>query len=666
MKLKKIYISSFGNLKDFTFDFNKNLNTIKEDNGFGKSTIASFIKCMFYGIDGKVNQDVNKSERQKFKPWNSTEKFGGYVEFSWGNNNFKIERYFGNKESEDTLCLTDLKTGKSDFKDSELLDLGKRIFEIDENGFFSTTFLSQKDFEIKSNTSLTEKFNQLNGQNSESSFDDALKVIVSKRKSYQKDKGDTGLIDEVKRKISEIDEKIALSKESGDAVFNLKKLKREKEDEKALLEVKQKEYIEKNEIVIKIEANKVKKEAYNKELLTQKELIDKKTSIEKSLNGVIPSDDDESLAIKTIEALHKCEIECNTATSNLEMLNKFSSNKKGGFNPLLFIFSSGLFVLFAVLFIILKGAMLYPLIGFGILEIVFAVLFISDKIKGNGKVTDDLEIKKTETEKLLQLKENLQNTLDEFFLKFNISGGSYNDLLTKLISIKKEYDFLCASLDTVNKNIETFKLDKDLNVDYSALDLDADKLNNLIKTNGDNISKLSAEIADLQSHITYNENSSSELPNLIDERKDLVDTLSFYTKEYETLKLTEEFLLKANENLKIKYRQPLQDSLTKFISYFSNDLKAEIDIDLNIKISKDGSMKEVDYFSEGYKNLINICKRFALTEVLFKKEKPFFILDDPFFNLDENNLKSAVDLIKKLSADYQIIYLICHDSRRVN
>ena len=50
--------------------------------------------------------------------------------------------------------------------------------------------------------------------------------------------------------------------------------------------------------------------------------------------------------------------------------------------------------------------------------------------------------------------------------------------------------------------------------------------------------------------------------------------------------------------------------------------------------------------------------------MLFTKEKPFLILDDPFTNLDDEKIKNAIDLIKKLSEEYQIIYFVCHDSRR--
>ena len=56
--------------------------------------------------------------------------------------------------------------------------------------------------------------------------------------------------------------------------------------------------------------------------------------------------------------------------------------------------------------------------------------------------------------------------------------------------------------------------------------------------------------------------------------------------------------------------------------------------------------------------------RLSLIDSLFEKEKPFIILDDPFVNLDENKIKNATNLLKNLSQEYQIVYFICHESRK--
>jgi uncharacterized protein YhaN len=126
-------------------------------------------------------------------------------------------------------------------------------------------------------------------------------------------------------------------------------------------------------------------------------------------------------------------------------------------------------------------------------------------------------------------------------------------------------------------------------------------------------------------------------------------------------------LKKADENLKVKYRAPLQESLNKYLKLIAGEkVSANIDIDLTVTIEENGSEKVTDYYSKGYQNLFEICKRFALTSVLFKGEKPFIILDDPFYNLDDEKLRQALQLIDKLSQEYQIVYFVCHESRNPN
>ena len=50
MKLISLHIVNYGKLSNYDFLF-ENINVICQENGYGKSTIVSFIKSMFYGLD---------------------------------------------------------------------------------------------------------------------------------------------------------------------------------------------------------------------------------------------------------------------------------------------------------------------------------------------------------------------------------------------------------------------------------------------------------------------------------------------------------------------------------------------------------------------------------------------------------------------------------------
>ena len=53
MKLISCHIENFGKLSDLRVDFVDGINLFHEMNGWGKSTLAAFLRVMFYGFDSK-------------------------------------------------------------------------------------------------------------------------------------------------------------------------------------------------------------------------------------------------------------------------------------------------------------------------------------------------------------------------------------------------------------------------------------------------------------------------------------------------------------------------------------------------------------------------------------------------------------------------------------
>ena len=85
--------------------------------------------------------------------------------------------------------------------------------------------------------------------------------------------------------------------------------------------------------------------------------------------------------------------------------------------------------------------------------------------------------------------------------------------------------------------------------------------------------------------------------------------------------------------------------------------------DLEVQLERQGKARELGYFSAGQSDLVMLCMRFALVDALFGGEKPFVILDDPFVNLDDRRTDQALELVRELARDRQIIYLVCNSSR---
>ena len=55
--------------------------------------------------------------------------------------------------------------------------------------------------------------------------------------------------------------------------------------------------------------------------------------------------------------------------------------------------------------------------------------------------------------------------------------------------------------------------------------------------------------------------------------------------------------------------------------------------------------------------------RMALIDAMYRKERPFIIIDDMFVNFDNDKLDMTLSLLNDISKEYQIIYFTCNESR---
>ena len=69
--------------------------------------------------------------------------------------------------------------------------------------------------------------------------------------------------------------------------------------------------------------------------------------------------------------------------------------------------------------------------------------------------------------------------------------------------------------------------------------------------------------------------------------------------------------------------------------------------------------------SQGEQSILAFCFKMALIDSLYEDEKPFVLLDDPFVNLDGENMSKMAKIIKNVSKDRQVIYFCCHESRNL-
>lgn len=200
MKILSCYINNFGILSDREFTFSSGLNEICEDNGWGKSTLTSFIRVMLYGFENETAKSKNMRERYAFKPWQGG-VYGGVLNIEVGNARYSISKTFGEKASDDVMEVRDLDTNI--VTDELGSNIGETIFQLDSASFMRTSFISQSDCATSASSSINAKLGNLTDNTDDiNRYEEVDNRISSILNSLTPDRK-TGLIKSLKLEIGE-------------------------------------------------------------------------------------------------------------------------------------------------------------------------------------------------------------------------------------------------------------------------------------------------------------------------------------------------------------------------------------------------------------------------------------------------------------------------------
>ena len=223
MRLVECKIENFGKLSQKRFVFHEGCTFFCQENGWGKSTLAAFLKVMFFGFENERGRDAYNNQRRRFEPWQG-DVYGGEITFETGGSTYIFNRVFGRREKEDTFVLRDGQTllPSKDFS----VNIGEELFQIDRESFARTVFLAQMDCETDTTSSINAKIGNLEDLSDDmknyEKADRALKERLDKMAPRRK----TGLL---YKKREEISQKQALIEEGKVIGSTLKHLQEERE-----------------------------------------------------------------------------------------------------------------------------------------------------------------------------------------------------------------------------------------------------------------------------------------------------------------------------------------------------------------------------------------------------------------------------------------------------
>ena len=266
----------------------------------------------------------------------------------------------------------------------------------------------------------------------------------------------------------------------------------------------------------------------------------------------------------------------------------------------------------------------------------------------------------------------LEESLKKYVESITICGKD-TEIYDCLVDIKKNLSIYNSSVNELARAREKYSeymkdiSEKDMEIIENLSDDDGTMgdIDTLFDECMDRINNIHNRVAEYDRQL---DKYYEQLDEISANEIDYADMKEKYEKtniKYKRIALTKELLEEAKNNMTAKYMEPLQNGFSKYYKLLAgvDADNYQLDVNSNITVNEKGMRRDVKFLSAGYKDLIYICMRMAFIDVMYEKQKPFIVFDDPFVNLDDEKTKYAMGFMKELEKEYQIIYFTCNNSR---
>lgn len=585
MRIIECYVENFGKLHKYKYRVNCGLNVMCEGNGSGKTTLAVFIRAMFYGMPAtRTKKTLDDAERKKYKPWQGG-LWGGYLSFEKDGKEYRIERTFSDRDSQDTFRLLDMNTGL--ISEDYSRNIGEELFGIDRTGFSSSIYVTSGDLKVSLNDSLSARIGDCTIEDDDlNNYDRAINLLNNQYKRYGKN-GKPHVLQDLEHIRSVYEEK----KAQYDA--------------------------------LKMVTAPPAMEVYPQWKLDAKQ-IDRLEQLDDFFGAGVP-------AKEQLEQWESVLAECRE-----HPVTQQQGSNRTDVRPSL------AFVLCAIICMMFAWAGIYPvqldLAGVVFLAVAGVILYWN--VRGLRK--SRMAATKVKLQGLTNIK--LLGQVEEFLKGFGLT---------------KETDY-----DNEEQRIEKYSqrlvyLDK-LRIEYEYLSEKERDYRQAVKELREKQTQHEQDI-----YMRERQKLAEEIHDLEIKLGRMEQGFEMAKKQMQINEKTRHFLEQSRNQMIAGYLQGIRQYFMKYMNMFDSQLagRLSLDVEFNVGVDEDGMLRELDYYSQGYKDIIRLCQRLALMESLFQKEKPFIILDDPFVNLDDEMLGRAKQALDKLSKHMQVIYFTCSWTR---
>ena len=716
MKLISLYVENFGGLSQYTLHLGEGLTSVMEPNGFGKTTLAEFIRAMFYGFPRK-SKNLDRSLRQKYAPWNGGQ-YGGYLEFEHEGKPYRVARTFGSNPKGDTFSVIDLTANRKTSRFTE--ELGQELFGLDADSFERSTYLPQQRSEAPLTTvSIQAKLSNLVEDSADvGNYDKALAALREKRSAYIPYRGTGGIVAETAAQITQLqlqldelaakDEQLQLQQETAQTA------QRDAETIKHRLT----QLGEALETASRQETSGILQQQYQQLQQRHRKVSERIAFYKKGYPHGLPEEQQlrhaELAAQQLAESgyfapcptqaqIDSCRRLCEEYSRVYDRLRHMEQNRQHRNLPVLlaaWIFGAAGFgggVVF-----LLRRKMLYAALSFGIGVAALAAGTILWCLYNRKE-----RLLREEILALRQTAENHHEKIKVFFDTYDL-GMPIHDYAAALAQLeqrlhrnvqKQEHSrgqlqtflkrFGYSETQEIGEYLQQVREDtQGMRVAQSLLREMEEQLASMEEQYGEILfaepvsvpdlrqlreedRKLRAAQKDAVSRLLQAQQTVQLLREQTAKIPQVQEKLEICRKKLENdrgcariLDATIEFLQQARENLSTAYMGTIRSRFGYYLAMLGcGEEKYLVDSDLQIQLERQGQARSISYFSAGQTDLVMLCMRLSLVDALFGNQKMFVVLDDPFVNLDDMHMAQARELLHALASERQILYLSCHSGR---
>lgn len=260
--------------------------------------------------------------------------------------------------------------------------------------------------------------------------------------------------------------------------------------------------------------------------------------------------------------------------------------------------------------------------------------------------------------------ETANQTVREFLNRYALSGQTAAACIQQAEADVHTRKVLCAELENAKTTLDAF-LEKNGDVGPVQPIPETESLENREKQVQARLDELEDALREARQTRGGLQQSVERIPAWEDRLSDLEDELREAERKCALADRTMALLEQAKDALANSYVTKIEDGFREYAgTLLSGDLgNVLVDKDLKLRIDAQGAARETESFSAGLSDCIALCMRLSLVDALFGEETPFLILDDPFVNLDDDHTRRALEMLRKIGEDHQILYLVCNSSR---